>query len=521
MTIRNLALAAAGAWAFALGTLGAVGVAHSEPFIFANSTQYDNLDPHQSFDVGRVAIRLNMYDTLYRWLDNPPKLEPWVARSHTVSDDGLTYTFVLRDDVTFHDGTPLTAEDVVYSVERILGLGTGAARLVGSMVQPGTTQAVDAHTVSFTLQKPAAIFLSVIPEIHIVNAALVKEHETDGDWGSKWLASNEAGSGSYTLDQFDPAVGFSVDAYPEHFLGWDGAHLKEIEFRFVPDSSTIVLGLIRGDYDGADGYLPQEQIQRLQEADGVTVLEEESMRLALINMNNQKPPFTDPHVRKAIAYAFDYAGMIDGILGGSVTRNPVPIPNNLWGAPKDIVPYTFDLEKAKAEMALATEKPDRVYEIVFSTGQVTLQQQAEILQAGLREIGIETELKVMPWANIQPLFADPETSPDFFSTIVSTYYPDPHNWIGEMYSSENWGVFKSAAYYKNPEVDELLATGMTSTDPDAREEAYSEAARLVLEDSPGVFIYNTKWYGPYADNVAGVRFSPIGNGMEMRWAHFE
>ncbi len=217
------------------------------------------------------------------------------------------------------------------------------------------------------------------------------------------------------------------------------------------------------------------------------ILESESMRLAAIQMNNTKPPFTDVHFRRAVAYAFDYDGMIDGILNGSVKRNPVPIPSNCPGYPAGIKGYTFDLDKARAELKLAKTAADRTYTIAFSSGQVTLQQQAEVLQNGLRQLGIKTELKVMPWASLQPLFRDPNTAPDFFSTIISTYYPDPHNWIGEMYSSTAWGTFKSAACYKNPDVDRLLATGMRETDPTTRWAAYEQAARIVLEDSPRHF----------------------------------
>src|SRR5262249_31616371 len=86
-------------------------------FVLSHESPHDTLDPHAAFDVGRVAVRLNLYDGLYRWLDNPPKLEPWLAESHTVSPDGLTYTFKLRHGAKFHDGTEITAEDVRYSAE--------------------------------------------------------------------------------------------------------------------------------------------------------------------------------------------------------------------------------------------------------------------------------------------------------------------------------------------------------------------------------------------------------------------
>src|SRR5713101_7031602 len=131
-------------------------------FVFANESPYDTMDPHAVFDVGRVAVRLNLYDGLYRWLDNPPKLEPWLAESHTVSPDGLTYTFKLRRGAKFHDGAEVTAEDVRYSTERILAMKKGAAALLSTMVAPGSTKALDRYTVQFTLGKPAAIFLAVV-----------------------------------------------------------------------------------------------------------------------------------------------------------------------------------------------------------------------------------------------------------------------------------------------------------------------------------------------------------------------
>src|SRR4030095_902272 len=105
---------------------------------------------------------------------------------HTVSPDVLTYTFKLRRGAKFHDGAEITADDVVYSMERILALKKGAASLLATLVAPGAAKAVDKSTVQFTLTKPSAIFMAVVPEIHVVNAALLKKHEKDGDWGGAW-----------------------------------------------------------------------------------------------------------------------------------------------------------------------------------------------------------------------------------------------------------------------------------------------------------------------------------------------
>ena len=161
-------------------------------YVHANNSGYDTLDPHTVNDVARVATRLNFYDGLYRWVDNPPKMIPWLATGHEVSEDGLTWTFQLRDDVTFHDGTNMTAEDVVYSLERMLELKQGACSLLIPMIDPGQTKAVDKYVVSFTLKEPSSIFASLVPSILIVNSKLVKENEVDGDYGQAFLIDNVA-----------------------------------------------------------------------------------------------------------------------------------------------------------------------------------------------------------------------------------------------------------------------------------------------------------------------------------------
>src|SRR3989442_2181160 len=243
-------------------------------FVFANESPYDTMDPHAAFDVGRVAVRLNLYDGLYRWLDNPPKLEPWLAESHTVSPDGLAYTFKLRRGARFHDGAEITAEDVRYSIERIIALKKGAAALLGAMVAPRTTRALDRHTVQFTLMNPAPIFLAVVPEVHVVNSALLKKNEKDGDWGAAWLTRNDAGSGSSMLTPYDPAIGFIAKRFAGHFLPWGPGYIAEIEVRLVKEDNTRVLGMIKGDYQGTGGYLPNDQVKRLREAPNVKIVEQ-------------------------------------------------------------------------------------------------------------------------------------------------------------------------------------------------------------------------------------------------------
>lgn len=499
--------------------MGLPGAAMAQDrYIHANNSAYDTLDPHTVFDVARVAVRLNFYDGLYRWVDNPPKLIPWLALDHEVSDDGLTYTFRLREGAKFHDGSLVTADDVVYSTERLLALKKGAGALFQPILDPGSTRAIDEHTVEFKLKEPSAIFPSIVTEIHVVNSDLVKEHEKDGDWGQEWLAQNVAGSGSYMLKRYDPAIGFIGERFPEHFAGWGEKYFDEIEFRTVLETNTRVLGLTRGDYHGLDGYLAPDQIARLREAENVKILEEESMRVFHFAIHNERPPLNDVNFRKALAHAFDYDGFINDIMQGTVVRNPTIIPNIMWGAPKDVEGYEFDLEKAKEYLAKVKE-PLRPITIGTLAGFSETEQAATLLQNALAKIGVEAKIESAPWPVVSSRMRDPEQMYDMVPYWKSTYYADPNNWLGELYGSR-YIPTRNVSSYRNPEVDKRIERALVITDQEERQRLNEEAARIVYDDAAGIWIYNTKWFGPYAEKVQGIRFSPIGNGQDMRWAYF-
>ncbi len=490
-------------------------------YIHANNSPYDNLDPHAVNDVGRAASRINLYDGLYRWVDNPPKMIPWLAESHTVTPDGLVYTVKLRRGVKFHDGSDMTSEDVVYSMERMLGMKKGPASFFLGTIEPGTTKAPDPLTVVFTLKAPSAIFEAVMPEIQVVNASLVKKNEKDGDWGEGWLSKNDAGSGSFALRRYDPAVGFIAARFKEHFLGWEPGKkwFDEIEFRSVLDTNTRVLGLMKGDYHGSDGYLPYDQIERLRKTEGIQVLEAESMRVFLFCINASRPPFDNVHFRRALSYAFDYDGFINDILKGSVARNPTSNPNNLWGTPKDVKGYVYDLEKAKEELK-KYGGPLRPITINALAGFAETEQAAVLLANALRKIGIEARVETSPWSIVSQRFLKADTMLDMVPLWKSTFYADPNNWVGELFSTRYLGG-RNLNWYSNPELDKLTEAALKTSDQAERAKLYDQAIRFVVDEAANIFVYNTKWFGPYSNKIDGIRFSPVGNGQEMRWAYFK
>src|SRR4030095_15565750 len=153
------------------------------------------------------------------------------------------------------------------------------------------------------------------PEVHVVNAGLLKKNEKDGDWGAAWLTSNDAGSGAFMLSRYDPAVGFIAKRFAGHFVTWGPKYIDEIEFRLVKEDNTRVLGMIKGDYQGTGGDPPNHHGKRLREPPNVKIVEAESMRIMMFQINTQRAPLNDVHVRRAISYAFDYDGFNKDILG--------------------------------------------------------------------------------------------------------------------------------------------------------------------------------------------------------------
>ena len=487
----------------------------SRRIVVANNSPYDTLDPHTVFDIGRIATRLNMYDALVRWVDNPPKLAMWLAEKVEIAPDGLAYTFTLRQGARFHDGSPLTAEDVVFSMERILALKKGAYGLFKDVVEPGRTKAIDPLTVRFTLEKPFAVFLSILSELWVVNSKLARANDRSGDMAAAWLARNEAGSGGFKLRRFDPAVGVQMDRFQEHAMGTGRSNIEGAEFRTVLETSSRVLGLLKGDFHSTDGYLPEDQIKRLRESGTITIMEAESLRTYYFILHNARAPLDDVNMRRALSYAFDYDAFNNDMLGGSVARNAGIIPNTLWGAPADMKGYTFDLDKAKHHLSLVKGKL-RPLTVGVLAGFPQSEQGALLLQAGCAKVGIELKLISEPWSVIQGKYNDPGRTHDIIPLWRSAYFADPHNWTGAIFHSRSIGA-GNASHYKNAKVDELSDKALILTEQEQRRPLYEEISRILLDDAAGIFVYNTKWFGPFTKTVQDVRFCPIGDAQDVRW----
>ena len=485
-----------------------------------------NLDPAQVLDVQATQYALNAYDNLYRYEGNPAKMQPWLATDHTVSADGLTWEFKLREGVKFHDGSELIAEDVVYSFQRLLAIGRAPAGPLQPILKPDSVSAPARYTVRFTLAQPFGPFFAMIPMVAIVNPRAIKPNEENGDWGAKWLASNEAGSGAYRLlpAGYVPLERADLEKYDDHFMGWsDNPHpIKRIEWRPAKVTSTRVLALLNGTLDMTDSFLPVDQVERIDKSSNAHVAKNVTMRLLVIRMNNTKPPFDNINARKAFAHSFNYSGIIDEIVKGNAVRDPVPIPNTIWGFPKDVSGYDFDLKKAKEYFNKAMSEGAPMKRPIQMHVQQPLEQTVQagqLFQSDLATVGIDLKLVNDTFANLTSISSKAETTPDMWIHWVSAYYLDPDNWIGQMYDSKYHGTWKASCWYSNPKVDELLRKARFTTDQEDRGPLYEQAARLVVADSPDIWIYNMIEVCGVSNRVQGFRHCPVGSGGEMRWMH--
>lgn len=483
-----------------------------------------NLDPHQVFDVPMQAYMLNAYDTLYRYEGDPPKIVPWLAESHTFSPDGLNWEFKLRPGAKFHDGSEVTAEDVVYSFQRVLALKQAPAGAFLPILKPENVTAPDKLTVRFVLSQTYAPFFAAVPCISIVNPRQIKPNEKNGDWGRAWLASNGAGSGAFRPlpATYRPLESLDLEMFTDHFKGWadNEKPVAKIANRPTKETSTRILALLNGSIDVTDTNLPADQVPQINASKIAFVQKDTVMRIFVIRMNNTRPPFNNLNARRCFAHAFNYMGFIDDILGGYATRDPYPMPNNLWGCPADAKGYDYDMAKAKEYMAKAIAEGapmKRPVELHVQSENEQSVQGAQLFQSDLATLGINLKIVGDIWSNLTELARKPETTPDLWVHWVSTYFVDPENWVGQMYDSQFHGTWKASCYYTNPQVDALLRKARSTIAENARTPLYEAAIRQIMADCPDIWVYNSMQLQGLNKRVKGRSFCTVGQGQEVRW----
>ncbi|MFW5904520.1 MAG: ABC transporter substrate-binding protein [Candidatus Saliniplasma sp.] len=471
------------------------------------------IDPATGTDKSSTVAFTNFYDPLV--FPTQEGVKPWIAEDWDVSEDGMTWTFHLRDDVTFHSGNEMTAEDVMFSMERLVTMGEGFSYLFAPYINLNESEVVDDYTVRFQLNEPRGVFLSSLVRLYIVDEEEILDNAVedgdfeyepwDNDLGRNYLIENTAGTGPYEV--YEAVV--EDHFYGERFEDYWGPMAENAadEFRMLALGEAATERTLFGDQELeiTSEWLEHHTSVDISEAhDGKVGAYPEGGALYGM-MHTQKEPLDCIHVRKALAHVFDYESQIDDIFPESVLPKGI-VPLTLGGASEMDMPRQ-DLTLAQESLEQSKYYPDIVenpedYEIEASwTGAVPATEHVALMLAGdAEEIGLNVESNRYEWGALIDAMYDVESSPHIGIVWVSASYPEAGALLHARYHSRNSDSWEQNEWLDNEEIDNLIDEALAEPDIDERFELYEEVQEKIFELYPSIVMhdqYSMHVYQPY------------------------
>lgn len=470
----------------------------------------DTLDP-----AGQTTTTvINMIDYVYEplvdaeYVERPGEIKPRLAQRWEVSRDGTTYTFFLRPGATFHDGTPVNAAAVKFTVERLLDTRVRVPnRHLVSAIK--SIDVVNDTTVRLTLSQASPVFL---PNIGGALGAILSPAAVQRAGDRFAQAPIGAGSGPYSFKEWRRGDTIILERN-NNYWGKKGA-FEEMAFRVVPDAGTRLTQLLAGDVHMAM-LPPAPDVKGLRRNPRVTVVEAATARTIFLALNNQWGPFKEPKVRQAMNYAINKKALISSILFDLGTVSVSACPPQMFGhSTQKSDGWPFDPIKAKQLLAEAGYKDGFEVNFFAPTGRYIQDfQVAQAISAQLRNVGVRANVSTMDWPSYVGMILTPPDRTRLQMIVLGWSWP-VLDCDGALYGQFHSGVAHpptglGPAFYKNERVDQLLAQGRTTVDPRRRETMYKEVQELIWNDAPWVFLWTQKWYVATVKNLEGVRILPI------------
>jgi peptide/nickel transport system substrate-binding protein len=431
-----------------------------------------NLDIRQTAGAALDQILVdNIYEGLIRRTPEQ-EIEPALASDWTVSEDGLTYTFELREGVTFHDGQALTPQDVVWSLtsRRDTPAFSDSQRLATV-----TSIAAEGQTITLTLSAPDSTLLWNLTG----RAGLIFK---EGDTVDYKTAEN--GTGPFVLD--DWRQGDSITFVRNDEYWGEKAKVGEVVFAYIPDNQAALNAALAGEVDVVTGF--DANLEEQIEADGAYELVlGASTDKGTLAFNQTSGPLSDKRVRQAIRQAIDHEGFIEAAASGETLYGPIPELDPGYEDLAEVAPY--DPEAARALLADAGVEVLTLTLTIPNFYSTTI---AQILVSDLNEVGITLEVDSVDFPT---WLTDVYTNRDFdLSYVLHTEARDFENWADPTYYFT----------YDNPDVQRLYAESVAATDPDEAAELLAEAARIVSEDAAADWLFNAASVVAVGTNITGM-----------------
>lgn len=474
------------------------------------------LNPILTTDTYSSQVVGVIFNGLFR-VNESLELEPDLAESYSISKDGKVYIFKLKHGVKWHDGTELTADDVVFTFEKMIDPKTNTVRRSNYVIEgkPIRFVAVDKYTVKAVLPKPFSPFLS-----SAATEILPKHLLKDVDINTATFNRHPIGTGPFKFQEWKPGQHIIVTQNPDYFRG--KPKLSAIIFRSIPDANSARIALMKGDIDELD-VSPQDlsQVKKIKSA---RLYEYDQLMYSFIGFNLKHPALMDIRVRQAIAHAVDRDSIVNAVLKGHGTVAHVPMSPVSWAYPSanQVPRHAYDPQKSiellkKAGYAKNSQgifekngKP-LIFNLIYGQGGKASPKNAEIVQFALQKVGIKINILPMEWQSFLRIVNSGKhpkqfdmcmlswslsVDPDDYSIWHSSQYPKGFNFIG----------------YYNKKVDRLLVQGRVESDRSKRAKIYGEVASIIGTQVPYLFLYypttisavNTRVHGLADPGPAGL-----------------
>jgi peptide/nickel transport system substrate-binding protein len=479
---------------------GGAATAAKNTLVFADAAEPPGLDPAVQTSSYSWNVILSLYDPLVAYQPGTSKLLPMLATSWAASKRNTVFTFKLRHGVKFLDGTPFNAQAVKTNIARYLAVNQGPAQYVAAV---GSVRAIGAYTVQITLKKPNGFFVHDLTKIWIVSPAAIRKHAR-GDNATGWLATHADGTGPYVLAPYSPGSGtLTLNKNSRYWRGWHANSIDQVIVKPAAALSTRLLQIQSGDADIVN-FIPPQNAQQLQGHAGVKVVPSKTLQVMYLPLNAKKGPLQNIWLRRAVIAAFDYKGMqapyngvADSATGITSTRLPF--------AAKSLKEFAQNVTEAKADLAKsATPNGGVTLKYCGLAGDPGETFAGTLLQQNLKQLGINVDVNLIPFAQMIALGSNLATSCDIGNLLAGPATADPTLFYATYFvpgGAYNW------SFYTNPKIGGLLNEASAAT-TDKKQQFYLDQIQTTVQnDALGIPAVQLRRLDVMRSNISGYSFA--------------
>lgn len=454
------------------------------------SQDLDSLDPHKAVAAGTKEVLFNVFEGLVK-PDKDGNLVGAVAKDYEISPDGKVYTFYLREGVKFHNGNLVTADDIVYSLERSAGLLKTADPSVvveSALTNIAAVKKVDETTVEVDLETADTELIG-----YLTCAIIPKDYDKQD--------TAPIGTGPFKFVSYSPLESFVVEKNEDYYLSGE-PYLDKVTFKIIPDADSAIVQVLAGSVD-IFSYLTEAQAEQLQ--DKVNILEGNMNLVQALFLNNKVKPFDDERVRQALNYAVDKQGILDLVAGGKGTI----IGSNMFaGFTKYFEEgldelYPHDVNKAKELLKEAGYENGFTFTITVPSNYQFHVDTAQVIVEQLKQAGITAQIKQVEWAS---WLSDVYVGRNYEATIIGLDAKLAGRDVLERYALDAGNNFLN---YSNADYDTILKDAIAAVNDEEKIKDYKKLQTILAQDAAAVYIQDPALLVAVNKKLSGYTFYPV------------